>query len=201
MKWLKRAYDAAGLTQYPVGPHLEAVQAQFGGSVMLCLDVSGSMAIGSHLAQAARGCEMFVRGAVENGYSVGGVLWHHDVERATALSRDPDPAIRLFHGAVANGGNNIVPTLRLCEAALADKSGDRVIAIFGDGDLGDAAAAAKEAERLTAAGIRVLTCGLGGSSAEQLGAISSESTAPRVATTDGIAQAIAGMTSGLRRRR
>lgn len=27
MKWLKRTCDTPGLTQYPVGPHLGAVQA------------------------------------------------------------------------------------------------------------------------------------------------------------------------------
>ena len=41
--WIRRPFDAPGLTQIPPGPHVRAVQGRFGGTVMLCIDVSGSM--------------------------------------------------------------------------------------------------------------------------------------------------------------
>lgn len=197
MQWIKRTYDSAGLTQYPTGRHLSAVQALFGGSVILCLDVSGSMH--SNLTQAAIGCNLFVTEAIAAGYSIAGVLWNSGVHGATALSKDRTATDKLFATARVNGGNNILPTLSLCERMLADKNGDLVIAIFGDGDLGNATAALQEARRLTAKNIRVLTCGLGDSSAQQLGAISTETAAPRVARADDIASAIAAMASGLKR--
>lgn len=201
MQWIKSTYDAAGLTQYPVGPHLSRVQELFGGSVILCLDVSGSMGIDRRLPQAVEGCRRFVAEAISAGYEVGGLLWSSSVEGATALSRDPESAIALFGSARAGGGNDIVPALLRCEELFEDRTGDLVIAIFGDGDLGDAQRAATEASRLAARNIRVLTVGLGEASAHQLAAISTDrASVPQTATSDSIADSIAGMAAGLKRR-
>lgn len=199
MEWTRRRFEAHGLTQHPPLAHLAAVQATFAGSVVLCLDVSGSMH-GARLAQAVNGCHRFVDEALAAGYAVGGVLWHHAVAASTAgVDRAGAEAGRLFASAVATGGNDIVPTLLHCKSMLADAVGDRVVAIFGDGDLGDARAASAEASRLLALGIRVITCGLGDASAEQLGTISSVVADRRVASADDIASAIAGMASSLKR--
>lgn len=200
MHWIKKAYDAVGLTQYPVGKHLATLQSRFGGAVVLCLDVSGSMA-GGRLAQAKDGCLRFVTEAIAARYDVAGLLWHHGIEGCTELDSDRRAVDRLFAAAVSSGGNNIVPALQLSERMLAERTGDRVIAIFGDGDLGDRASALREASRLAVQGIRVITCGLGDASAEELNAISTETNqAPRVAQQGNIADAIAGMAQGLRRR-
>ncbi|WP_105034911.1 vWA domain-containing protein [Cryobacterium aureum] len=198
MQWTKKNFDAVGLTQYPVGREFAALQDQFGGSVILCLDVSGSMS-GARLPQAVSGCHRFVAEAVAAGYDVAGLLWHLGVAGHTELSRDPRAADALFSTAFASGGNNIVPALHQCESQFEGRTGDRVIAIFGDGDLGDAGTAVREARRLADKGIRVLTCGLGDASAAELGSISTEPVAARVARSDGIADAIAGMADGLRR--
>jgi hypothetical protein len=208
MEWMRRAYDAAGLTQFPTGRHLAAVQLLFGGSVILCLDVSGSMGIISPLMDgntvldhAINGSKRFVAEAIAAGYSVGGVLWNHGVAASTpSLSRSAEGAVRLFESAHPGGGNNIVPTLQLCEHQLEGQKGDLLIAVFGDGDLGDHGRAKSEADRLSQKNIRVITCGLGDSSAAQLGAISSEQTALRVAQHSDVSGAIAGMASALKRR-
>lgn len=199
MDWIKRSFDSAGLTQYPVGKHLAALQARFGGAVILCLDVSSSMS-GHTLPQAVEGCRRFVAEAVAGGYEVGGLLWNTGVAGFADLSRSGDGAVDLFNSARAGGGTHVLAALARCEQALEGRTGDRVIAIFGDGDLGDAAGAAREASRLAELGIRVLTVGLGDASAQQLGAISTEDTPPRVAQHDDIAGAIAGMAAGLKRR-
>lgn len=200
MQWLKRAYDSAGLTQFPTGRHLEKVQALFGGSVILCLDVSGSMS-GSRLTQAVRGCKLFVTEALDVGYRVGGVLWDSQVVASTrSPSRNRNELDDLFSSARSGGGTNVLPALEHCERLFDGRTGDLVIAIFGDGDLGDAAGARAKAQSLLEKNIRVITCGLGETSAEQLGTISSESTAPRVAQANDIADAIAGMAAGLKRR-
>ena len=201
MQWLKRTYDSAGLTQHPVGPYLSAIQALLGGNVVLCLDVSGSMAAAGRLLQAIEGCKLFVTEALAAGYSVGGVLWNHGMSASTrTLSRDREDTDRLFSAARPGGGTNIVPTLKFCEALLDGKTGDLVVAIFGDGDLGDAGAAIVESRTLLSRNIRVITCGLGDASAEQLGAISNEPSAPRIAQPGDIAGAIAGMATELKRR-
>lgn len=201
MDWIRRSYDATGLTQYPVGRHLRAVQDRLGGSVFLCLDVSGSMS-GSPLAQAVEGCRRFVAEALEAHYQVGLLLWHHDVADYTELTRHPKVIDQLLDRATAGGGNDILPTLRHCEAVLTRERGDLVIAIFGDGDLGNARAAQGEASRLAGKNIRIITCGLGNASAEQLNVISTEAVgAPRTASANQIADAIAGMASGLTRKR
>jgi uncharacterized protein with von Willebrand factor type A (vWA) domain len=198
--WLRRAYDAPVLTQYPTGRHLAAVQARFGGSVVVCLDVSGSM-YGDPLTQAILGCERFVDEALEARYEVAMLFWHHGVAGNTGLSRDRQELTRFLRTATAGGGNDIVPTLDRSQALLKYRRGDRVVAIFGDGDLGDEAAARRKADALRAGNIRIITCGLGLASAESLDVISTETgDGPRVAQVDDIADSIAGMASGLRRR-
>lgn len=197
--WTRRSFDAAGLTQYPVGRHLRTIQNWFGGSVILCLDVSGSM-MGDPLRQAVQGCTMFVDQALDAGYEVSVLFWHHGIEGFTPLTRDRIALVDYLGRARAAGGNNICPTLRHAETELAPRPGDLVVAIFGDGDLGDAAAAQQEAERLRGKNIRILTCGLGQASAESLDVISTEKdVAPRAAAPDTIADTIAGMATGLRR--
>lgn len=201
MQWIKRAYDAEGLTQYPTGRHLAALQLRLGGSVVLCLDVSGSMGAEGRLPQAKEGCLRFVTEALAAGYSVAGLLWDHDVTGHTELDRDRAAVDKLFGGAVPSGGTNIVPALRVSERMLVARTGDRVIAIFGDGDLGNADMARLEADRLASEGIRVITCGLGDASAKDLSAISTETgQGMRVAQQRNISDAIAHMASGLRRR-
>lgn len=201
MQWIKRAFDAVGLTQYPIGRHLAALQSRFGGSVVLCLDVSGSMGAEGTLPQAKEGCLRFVTEALAAGYSVAGVLWDSQVIGHTELDRDRAAADKLFGAAVPGGGTDVVPALRMSERMMAGRSGDRVIAIFGDGDLGNAQLARLEADRLASEGIRVITCGLGDASAKELSAISTEAgQGIRVAQQGDIADAIADMARGLRRR-
>ncbi|MCZ2826061.1 vWA domain-containing protein [Modestobacter sp. VKM Ac-2982] len=168
---------------------------------MVCLDVSGSM-YGYPLSQAVLGCERFVDEALEGHYAVAMLFWHHAVAGSTGLTRDRGELVRFLRTATAGGGNNIVPTLDRSRALLQDLAGDRVIAIFGDGDLGDPGAATARAAQLQAENIRIITCGLGQASAESLDVISTESggAGPRVAAVDDIADSIAGMSSGLRRR-
>lgn len=199
MDWIRRTYDSAGLTQFPVGPYLGAVQALFGGTVVLCLDVSGSMS-GDRLVQGVAGSQQFVTEALSAGYTVGAILWDDGVSAAMDPTRDHVKLTQFFAGARIDGGTSVIAALLRSEQMLADCPGDRVIAIFGDGDLGDPARAVKEAARLASLGIRVITCGLGQASSEALNIISTEaSDGPRVAEPGGIAEAISGMSSGLRR--
>lgn len=201
MNWTRRSYDATGLTQYPVGRHLRAVQDGLAGSVFLCLDVSGSMS-GSPLRQAVEGCRRFVSEALDAHYSAGILYWDSGVVGHTAVTHDRGTLNSFLDGARIAGGTNVVPALVRCGELLDGRRGDLVIAVFGDGDLGDRSGAMREASRLAARNIRIITCGLGNVSAQELSAISSEvGDAPRVANSGQIADAIADMASGLTKRR
>lgn len=196
--WTKKDFGSAGVTEYPAGPALDHLKRRFGGAVVLALDVSSSMS-GHRLEQAVRGCRRFIREAVEADYAVGLVLWDHEVVDSVPVDTAPDAALALLDRAATRGGTDVVPCLDHAHAMLMESpSGDMVVAVFGDGDLGNPHAARRKAAELVADGIRILTCGLGQSSAESLAAISTESSELRVAQATTIADSIAGMARGLR---
>ena len=196
--WTKKDFDAAGVTEYPVGPALDQLRRNFGGSVVLALDVSGSME-GERIEKAVRGCRRFICEAVEANSSVGLILWAHGISGSVPVDYDPSAAYCLLAQAAIAGGTNIVPCLELAHRMLLDaRASDMVLAVFGDGDLGDPFEASRVAAKLTADGIRILTCGLGQSSAESLAIISTETSTTRVAETSTIADSIADMARGLR---
>ncbi len=198
--WTRKSFSSDGVTEHPVGPHFQRLRSRFGGAVILALDVSGSMQ-GDRIKKAVKGCQRFIDEAVDAGYQVGVILWHHDVEGVEPPGSSPKAAQSLLSRAVAAGGNNAVPFLTLAHRQLmAIDVGDRVVAIFGDGDLGDRRTAESKAAELTSDNIRILTCGLGEGSAQELAAISTETVAPRTATSENLADSIASMAQGLIRR-
>ena len=198
--WIRRSFDAVGITQYKPGKHLAALQAQHLGRVILCLDVSGSMS-GSPLREAVRGAREFVSQAVAAHYEVGLVLWHHSIALSVPLSADPASVLAALDRASAGGGNDITPTLRAGIAALGSLTGDRVLAVFGDGDIGPVAPAVATAREAAALGIRIIVRGLGSHAAASLAQIATEgSEAAEITAQSSIATGIAGMATGLRLR-
>ncbi|MDN6554681.1 MAG: hypothetical protein L0K48_06955, partial [Bifidobacterium mongoliense] len=176
--------------------------------LVLALDVSGSMACRDagpdhqtpRLTQAVLGCETFIEEAIQANYSVGLILWHHDIQGSVAPSFSAGPALNLLSTAHSSGGNDAVPFLSLAHRMLlAEPAGDMVVAIFGDGDLGPKARAQAKAAEFIADSIRILTCGLGDASAETLATISTEPTAPRSASSESIVESIVSMAAGLRK--
>ena len=150
--WTKKRFGGHPVTESPPGENLELLQASLSGSVILALDVSGSM-YGERLAEAKTGCARFIDEAVEDGYSVGMLLWDHDVVGRSPLERSPRSARELLDSAQVRGNNDIVPCLAEAHKMLMERpAGDRVLAIFGDGDLGPVDAAKRAASLLTVAG-------------------------------------------------
>lgn len=200
--WIRRTYGSPGLTQYPVGPYLGKIQQRYGGVVILCIDVSGSMS-GSPLAGAVKGAKKFAEEAILANYEVGVTLWNHSIAASIEPKRELAPVIRFLGGATSCGGTDINDALRAAHDLLRGRSAeiDRVVAIFGDGDLGDRHRAIAQAAAMRADDIRILTLGLGRESARALEEISTESNEqPRTATASTIAAEIAGLANGLRRR-
>lgn len=202
--WVRRTYDAVGVTQSPPGPHLEVLQGLLQGSALLCLDVSGSMA-GRRLRAAVRGAEEFLAEARDAGYRVGLVLWHHDVATWVPPGAGAAPMSDALRRAVADGGTDLEPTLELAVRTLGPVPGDRVVCVVGDGDVGDARACARRAEEARALGIRFVVRGLGRSSAAALAAALTPGDdpdgAPLVHDVDGLSRGIASMARSLGRHR
>jgi Mg-chelatase subunit ChlD len=197
--WIRRAFSAPGLTQIPPGPHLPQLQGRFGGTVMLCIDVSGSMN-GTPILEAVRGATQFVAEAVAAHYKVGVMLWSHRVENVCEPTADGKAALALLAPVNrARGGNDLFTALNHCHQVLDRFTGDRVVALFGDGDLTPKAQVLVKVAQMKAENIRFVTRGLGPSAAREFGEISDEE--PSTASIEDVAdlaEGIADMATSLK---
>jgi von Willebrand factor type A domain len=165
--WVRSNFDGIGLTQSPPGKYLEVLQRQHGGTVLLCIDVSGSMS-GEPLRQAIRGGEQFLREAVNAYYKCGLVLWNHRVERYVAPDTRHSKVVGVLRNAVSTGGNDLVPTLLIAKKLFQPLRGDRVLCVFGDGDIGNRGTVVPLARELCAMGVRIVVRGLGAGATAKL---------------------------------
>lgn len=197
--WIRKVFTSMGLTQVPAGPHAESLRYRFqGGYVILCIDVSGSMH-GQPLTEAVRGAHRFVDEAVSAGYQVGLVLWNAGVQANTPLLPQADDALRLLDRAVAGGDNELHLVLLHCDQQLRGLKGDRVVAIFGDGDITPRDRVLAKVAEMKADNIRFVTRGLGAYAAAEFALIDSEETAAvAVESVADLADGIAGMSKQLR---
>jgi uncharacterized protein with von Willebrand factor type A (vWA) domain len=199
--WIRRPFGAPGLTQIPPGPHLGAVQGRYGGTVMLCIDVSGSMS-GTPILEALRGARQFVAEAVAAHYSIGVMLWNHHVEAVCEPTADGQAALDLLAPVnAARGGNDLFIALEHGHQILNRFTGDRVVALFGDGDLTPKERALAKVAQMKAENIRFVTRGLGPYAAAEFGEISSEDPASAaINDVADLAEGIADMATSLRSR-
>jgi VWA domain-containing protein len=166
--WVRSNFDGIGLTQSPPGKYLEVLQRQYGGTVLLCIDVSGSMS-GEPLRQAIRGGEQFLREAVDAYYMCGLVLWNHEVACYVPPDTRHSTVLGALRSAVSTGSNDLVPTLLVAKKLFQPLRGDRVLCVFGDGDIGKRGTAVPLARELCAMGVRIIVRGLGAGATAKLG--------------------------------
>lgn len=204
--WMKRTFNAEGVTEYPAGLNLRHLTEKFGGSgaVVLCIDVSGSMA-GAELREAQKGGQGFISDAGAGGYRVGLVLWDHEVVASVAPTDDLARVRAELDRGRARGGTRLAPALELAQSMLLTTDvTDRVCVAFTDGALSDQSEAEGRAAQMKSGGIRILTIGLGGAAARGLAAIASgDQPMTTASTADTLAtdmQRIAGGLSVKRRR-
>jgi Mg-chelatase subunit ChlD len=200
--WLRRSFSAAGLTQVPPGRQLAALQSRYGGgTVMLCLDVSGSMD-GRPILEAVRGAKIFVAEAVEARYKVGVLLWNQDVVALAEPTEDGRAARKLLDRTKnASGGTSLIRPLERCHQILDQFKGrgqDRVVAVFGDGDLGPRERVLAKVAQMKAEDIRFVTRGLGSVAAQQFAEVAGHEPDVAVAGVDDLAEGIAGMAASLK---
>ena len=198
--WVRKVFTSIGLTQMPPGPHADSLRNRFqGGYVILCIDVSGSMH-GPALTEAVRGAQRFLDEAASAGYQMGLVLWTEGVQAYTPVSPQTDDAVRLLSRAVAGGGNELHLVLLHCEQELRGLAGDRVVAIFGDGDITPRERVLAKVAEMKADNIRFVTRGLGANAAAEFALLDSEEAgAVAVASVAALAEGIAGMSKQLHR--
>jgi uncharacterized protein (DUF58 family) len=208
--WIRRDYQGIGMTQSPPGRYLAALQKPYLGRVILCIDVSGSMATYEHgrtrLAHAVAGAQRFVAEAVDGNYEVGLILWDGGVHLSVPLSADPAPVLLALSRASIAGGTNVTPALQAATQVLGPLTGDRVIAVFGDGDIGAVGPAIAASRSAAALGIRIIVRGLGEYAAAALNQIATPDAEARpeasvVRDAGDIERAIASMASSLTIRR
>jgi Mg-chelatase subunit ChlD len=166
---------------------------------MLCIDVSGSM-YGTPILEAVRGAREFVAEAVAAHYKVGVMLWNHTVEDVCEPTSDGRAALALLAPVdTALGGNDLLIALNHCHQILDRFTGDRVVALFGDGDLTPKDAVLVKVAQMKAENIRFVTRGLGVYAASEFGEITDEE--PATASIDDVAalaDGIAGMAASLK---
>lgn len=203
--WIRRSFTSAGLTQIPPGPHFGALQDRYGGGVvMLCIDVSGSMD-GRPIHEAVRGAKKFIDEAIEARYKVGVMLWNTRVVDLAEPAPDGKAAMKLLDRTrSAAGGNHLIGPLGQCHQILDQFTGapDRVVALFGDGDLTPKGQVLRKVAQMKAENIRFVTRGLGPRAAAEFGEISSEE--PSSASIDDVAKladGIATMAASLKKTR
>jgi Mg-chelatase subunit ChlD len=198
--WVRRTYDTVGVTQSPSGAYLATLQELHIGKVLLCIDVSSSMT--GRLGAAVAGAREFVTEATEAHYLVGLVLWNHGINAYVPLSRDADKVEQVLRRASSHGGTNVTPVLELGIRELGPLAGDRVMAVFGDGDVGPVGAATDAARRAAALGIRIIVRGLGDYATAQLNQIAADPAEATVLRSVGdIRAGIATMVSTIKRYR
>jgi uncharacterized protein with von Willebrand factor type A (vWA) domain len=199
VSWIRRSFESAGVTQIPSGGHLPKLQRRFGGgTVVLMIDVSGSM-YGRPLEEAVRGARTFVRDAVDAHYEVGVILWHIEVVAACRPTTDGGDALTILSQATAGGGNDLIGPLIYCHEMLDHFEGDRVVALFGDGDLTPKDRVLERVAVMKRENIRFVTRGLGPQAAQEFGEISDETIENvRIDTVEDLADSIAGMVTSLR---
>src|SRR5260370_33248657 len=130
--WIRRTFGAAGLTQIPPGPYLAALQGRFGGTAMLCIDVSGSMN-GTPILEAVRGAKQFVTEAVAAHYKVGVMLWNTGVVALAEPTADGVAAMRILDPVDhAAGVNNLIGPLQPVLQVLLPFIGYLVARLLGD---------------------------------------------------------------------
>jgi hypothetical protein len=200
-EWVRKRFAGAGLTQAPPGPHFAALRAKYRATVLLCIDVSSSMS-GSRLPQAIAGGEQFLAEAFDARYDCGLVLWNHDVATYVAPGASRAELADRLGAALAHGGTSLVPALELARRDLAPLPGDRVLCVFGDGDVGDRDRAGALARELCALGVRIIVRGLGTGATSALAALAcsgGEDQRELIADERSITAGIASMAKGLTR--
>jgi hypothetical protein len=126
---------------------------------------------GARLQAAIEGGLDFLRQATEARYTCGLILSGGKVERhlpTTTPRTKVEPALKQ---ARLGEYTRLTPALKSATRELGSLKGDRVICVFGDGGIADAAEATRAADKARKLGIRFVVRGLGDHASASLGRV------------------------------
>ncbi len=152
-------------------PSLVLAVPQDQSSVMLVIDVSGSMAATdlkpTRLGAATQAAKQLI-GDLPQGTQVGVVSFSQTASVVAPLSSDPNAATRALDRLSANGGTAIGDGLDAALAQLSQRPRDSqgnqapaVVVLLSDGESNTGQAPAAAAARAEQQGVRVYTVGIG----------------------------------------
>ncbi|HEV3152863.1 MAG TPA: VWA domain-containing protein [Candidatus Baltobacteraceae bacterium] len=168
--WPVRALSAAWVLAVAValfalaGPRVRASVPVRDGSVVLCVDTSGSMNatdVQPTRADAALQAMRAFIGATPDGTAVGIVSFAGDAQAIVRPTSDRDQALEALSQIPApNGATAIGDALGLAQRLLP-KRGHRIVVLVTDGENNAGTDPMQAAQSLASAGIRLYTVGIG----------------------------------------
>lgn len=131
---LRRRYAGHGITNHPPGRYFDELSDLYAGKLLMVMDVSGSME-GRRLNEAVAGARELLGKAVSESYIVGVISFsgraHMELDLTTDL-RAVDRALRRLK--VDWTGTRMSTGIGLAHKTLLKRRGERVMAIFSDGE-------------------------------------------------------------------
>lgn len=156
---LRRRYAGHGITSHPPGRYFDQLSDLYAGKLWMVVDVSSSMA-GGRLTEAVTGARDLLGQAISESYLAGVISFTESARLELDLTINLQHVDKALGRLRAGGGTDMSYGIRLAHEVLMKRRGERVMAIFSDGetDRNSAVAAAVAARR---DGIRIIAT-LGG---------------------------------------
>lgn len=149
-----RRFHAHGITTFPPGARFAEVSDSMSGKLFFVVDVSLSME-GARLRGAVRGARDLLHHALDESYLVGVIAFNDSARVVQDLTDDGRPVDRALSRLRARSGTDLAKGIALGHRLLAERRGERVLALFTDGET-DRAAALRAARAARRDGIKII---------------------------------------------
>lgn len=169
-RWPRRLFLASWILAVALvalalsGPHVRAMVPALGGSVVLCVDTSGSMAAPDVAPDRARAALAAMRAFIDDApmqTAIGIVSFSTSAQALARPTRDRNHVQQALDEIPApNGATAIGDALALAQEILP-KTGSRAVVLITDGENNAGTDPMAAARALGAAGIRLYTIGIG----------------------------------------
>ena len=195
---LGRRYAAHGITTHPPGQYFDQLSDLYAGKLLMVMDRSASMK-GRRLREAVAGACDLLGQAINESYIVGAVSFSGNARLELDLTTDPRAVERALKRLDIDWtGTMMSQGISLAHRLLLKRRGERVIAIFSDGEDQNPTAALAAAAAARRDEIRIIAA-LGGSADPRfMREITGEGEDPEVVNDRQVREKIAGMAALLR---
>lgn len=169
-RWPHRALYAAWIAAVALvalalsGPHVRAVVPSLGGSVVLCVDTSGSMSavdVSPTRAQAALAAMQAFIGKAPPQTAIGIVSFASDAQALTRPTRDRDQIQQALDAVPPPSGATAIGDALALAQRILPRTGSRAVVLITDGENNAGTDPMQAARALAAAHIQLYTIGIG----------------------------------------